>query len=195
MLLWWHCACGRWGDNLHYLRIYLSTASKGGPTRQNMSQTMVWFVQLSKEAFRCIVLYKLQPGILRNILAKKLLSWPWGGKAAGWVSDPWGLKLGCSALARRCLDLQRQISTLREQICHLQRVIQVQHRGLRSVIQEVRLVRASHRAELQWSGKEMGDTGMGAPALSVCAGDEQLARHAVPRFAHPVFRHPHVFQR
>ncbi|XP_049650244.1 coiled-coil domain-containing protein 68 isoform X1 [Accipiter gentilis] len=38
--------------------------------------------------------------------------------------------------AKRCLDLQRQISTLREQICHLQRVIQAQHRGLRSVIQE-----------------------------------------------------------
>lgn len=35
----------------------------------------------------------------------------------------------------------------------------------------------------------------GAPALSVCAGDEQLAHHAVPCFAHPVFRHPHVFQR
>ncbi|KAM6109072.1 coiled-coil domain-containing protein 68 [Phoenicopterus ruber ruber] len=38
--------------------------------------------------------------------------------------------------SKRCLDLQRQISTLQEQICHLQRVIQAQHRGLRSVIQE-----------------------------------------------------------
>ncbi|XP_050769395.1 coiled-coil domain-containing protein 68 isoform X1 [Gymnogyps californianus] len=38
--------------------------------------------------------------------------------------------------SKRCLDLQRQISTLQEQICHLQRVIQAQHQGLRSVIQE-----------------------------------------------------------
>ncbi|KAM6363539.1 coiled-coil domain-containing protein 68 isoform 2-T2 [Pluvialis apricaria] len=37
---------------------------------------------------------------------------------------------------KRCLDLQRQISTLQEQINHLQRVIQVQHRSLRGVIQE-----------------------------------------------------------
>ncbi|KAM6392050.1 coiled-coil domain-containing protein 68 [Rhynochetos jubatus] len=37
---------------------------------------------------------------------------------------------------QRCLDLQKQISSLQEQICHLQRVIQAQHRGLRSVIQE-----------------------------------------------------------
>ncbi|XP_009584986.1 PREDICTED: coiled-coil domain-containing protein 68 [Fulmarus glacialis] len=35
-----------------------------------------------------------------------------------------------------CLDLQKQISTLQEQICHLQRVIQAQHHSLRSVIQE-----------------------------------------------------------
>lgn len=89
MLLWWHCAWGRWGDNLHYLCIYLSTASKGSPTRQNMSQTMVWFVWLSKEAFRCIVLYKLQPGILRNILANTLLSRPWGGKAGSVIPGDW----------------------------------------------------------------------------------------------------------
>ncbi|XP_074876620.1 coiled-coil domain-containing protein 68 isoform X4 [Buteo buteo] len=38
--------------------------------------------------------------------------------------------------AKRCLDLQWQISTLREQICHLQWVIQAQQRSLRSVIQE-----------------------------------------------------------
>ncbi|XP_075345173.1 coiled-coil domain-containing protein 68 isoform X1 [Mycteria americana] len=38
--------------------------------------------------------------------------------------------------SKRCLDLQRQIATLREQICHLQRVIQAQHHGLRGVIQE-----------------------------------------------------------
>ncbi|XP_074022860.1 coiled-coil domain-containing protein 68-like [Numenius arquata] len=38
--------------------------------------------------------------------------------------------------SKRCLDLQRQISTLQEQICHLQRVIQAQHHGLRGVIQE-----------------------------------------------------------
>ncbi|XP_075267766.1 LOW QUALITY PROTEIN: coiled-coil domain-containing protein 68-like [Opisthocomus hoazin] len=37
---------------------------------------------------------------------------------------------------KRCLDLQRQISTLREQIQHLQLVIRVQHHGLRAVIQE-----------------------------------------------------------
>ncbi|KAM9250443.1 coiled-coil domain-containing protein 68 [Cariama cristata] len=38
--------------------------------------------------------------------------------------------------SKRCLDLQSQISTLQEQIHHLQRVIQAQHHGLRSVIQE-----------------------------------------------------------
>ncbi|XP_068280571.1 coiled-coil domain-containing protein 68 [Nyctibius grandis] len=38
--------------------------------------------------------------------------------------------------SKRCLDLQRQISTLREQISHLQRVIQAQHQGLRGAIQE-----------------------------------------------------------
>ncbi|XP_075596344.1 coiled-coil domain-containing protein 68 isoform X4 [Balearica regulorum gibbericeps] len=38
--------------------------------------------------------------------------------------------------SKRCLDLQRQISTLREQILHLQRVIQAQHHGLRGVIGE-----------------------------------------------------------
>ncbi|KFV42639.1 Coiled-coil domain-containing protein 68, partial [Gavia stellata] len=38
--------------------------------------------------------------------------------------------------SKRCLDLQRQISTLQEQIYHLQRVIQAQHHGLRGVIQE-----------------------------------------------------------
>ncbi|XP_054665739.1 coiled-coil domain-containing protein 68 isoform X4 [Grus americana] len=38
--------------------------------------------------------------------------------------------------SKRCLDLQRQISTLREQILHLQRVIQAQHRDLRGVIRE-----------------------------------------------------------
>ncbi|XP_014795249.1 PREDICTED: coiled-coil domain-containing protein 68 isoform X4 [Calidris pugnax] len=37
---------------------------------------------------------------------------------------------------KRCLDLQRKISTLQEQICHLQGVIQAQHQGLRGVIQE-----------------------------------------------------------
>ncbi|XP_009865278.1 PREDICTED: coiled-coil domain-containing protein 68 [Apaloderma vittatum] len=37
---------------------------------------------------------------------------------------------------KRSLDLRWQISTLREQISHLQRVIQEQHRGLRGVIQE-----------------------------------------------------------
>ncbi|NXI98345.1 CCD68 protein, partial [Psophia crepitans] len=37
---------------------------------------------------------------------------------------------------KRCLDLQKQISTLHEQIRHLQRVIQAQHHGLRGVIQE-----------------------------------------------------------
>jgi len=67
---------------------------------------------------------------------------------AGWVSAPGGLNTGCSALALRCLDLQRQISTLREQIQHLQLVIRVQHHGLRAVIQEVRLARPSHRAGL-----------------------------------------------
>ncbi|XP_064295687.1 coiled-coil domain-containing protein 68 [Phalacrocorax carbo] len=36
----------------------------------------------------------------------------------------------------RCLDLQRQVSTLQEQIGHLQRVIQAQHHGLRGVIEE-----------------------------------------------------------
>ncbi|XP_076218799.1 coiled-coil domain-containing protein 68-like isoform X2 [Aptenodytes patagonicus] len=38
--------------------------------------------------------------------------------------------------SKRCLDLQRQISTLQEQICHLQCVIRAQHHGLRGVIQE-----------------------------------------------------------
>ncbi|KFQ08713.1 Coiled-coil domain-containing protein 68, partial [Leptosomus discolor] len=38
--------------------------------------------------------------------------------------------------SKRCLDLQRQISTLQEQICHLQHVIRVQHHGLRGVIKE-----------------------------------------------------------
>ncbi|XP_009695158.1 PREDICTED: coiled-coil domain-containing protein 68 [Cariama cristata] len=38
--------------------------------------------------------------------------------------------------SKRCLDLQSQISTLQEQIHHLQRVIQAQHHSLRSVIQE-----------------------------------------------------------
>ncbi|KAM6226662.1 coiled-coil domain-containing protein 68 isoform 4-T6 [Spheniscus humboldti] len=38
--------------------------------------------------------------------------------------------------SKRCLDLQRQISTLQEQICHLQRVIRAQHHGLRGVIQQ-----------------------------------------------------------
>ncbi|XP_063177363.1 coiled-coil domain-containing protein 68 isoform X1 [Chroicocephalus ridibundus] len=37
---------------------------------------------------------------------------------------------------KRCLDLQRQISTLQEQISHLQRVIQAQHHSLRGIIQE-----------------------------------------------------------
>ncbi|XP_010204587.2 coiled-coil domain-containing protein 68 [Colius striatus] len=37
---------------------------------------------------------------------------------------------------KKCLDLQEQISTLQQQICHLQCVIQAQHRCLRSVIQE-----------------------------------------------------------
>lgn len=46
-----------------------------------------------------------------------------------------------SALTRRCLDLQKQIFSLQEQICHLQHVIQAQHHGLRGVIQEVRLAR------------------------------------------------------
>nr|XP_013801197.1 PREDICTED: coiled-coil domain-containing protein 68 isoform X1 [Apteryx mantelli mantelli] len=39
--------------------------------------------------------------------------------------------------SKRCLALQMEISTLQEQICHLQRVIQAQHQNLRSVIQEV----------------------------------------------------------
>uniref|UniRef100_A0A8C3J488 Coiled-coil domain containing 68 n=1 Tax=Calidris pygmaea TaxID=425635 RepID=A0A8C3J488_9CHAR len=56
---------------------------------------------------------------------------------------------------KRCLDLQRKISTLQEQICHLQGVIQAQHQGLRSVIQEVRTGRC-------W-----------ALVFSVCAGEEQ----------------------
>ncbi|XP_055555397.1 coiled-coil domain-containing protein 68 [Falco cherrug] len=38
--------------------------------------------------------------------------------------------------SKRCLDLQRQISTLQHQICHLQHLIQAQHHSLRSVIQE-----------------------------------------------------------
>ncbi|XP_010167725.2 coiled-coil domain-containing protein 68, partial [Antrostomus carolinensis] len=38
--------------------------------------------------------------------------------------------------SKRCLDLQRQIFTLQEQISHLQRLIQTQHHGLRDVIQE-----------------------------------------------------------
>ncbi|XP_009982504.1 PREDICTED: coiled-coil domain-containing protein 68 [Tauraco erythrolophus] len=42
----------------------------------------------------------------------------------------------CNEGSKRCLDLQRQMSTLQEQICHLQRVIQAQHHGLRGVIQE-----------------------------------------------------------
>ncbi|KAM6293968.1 coiled-coil domain-containing protein 68 [Aegotheles albertisi] len=37
---------------------------------------------------------------------------------------------------KRCLELQRQIFTLREQISHLQHLIQTQHHGLRGVIQE-----------------------------------------------------------
>ncbi|XP_051498666.1 coiled-coil domain-containing protein 68 [Apus apus] len=44
--------------------------------------------------------------------------------------------MGRSEDGKRCLDLQRQISTLQEQICHLQHLIQVQHQGLRGVIQE-----------------------------------------------------------
>ncbi|KAM9367415.1 coiled-coil domain-containing protein 68 [Phaethornis superciliosus] len=37
---------------------------------------------------------------------------------------------------KRYLDLQRQISTLQEQISHLQHLIQMQHHGLRGIIQE-----------------------------------------------------------
>ncbi|XP_010075983.1 PREDICTED: coiled-coil domain-containing protein 68 [Pterocles gutturalis] len=37
---------------------------------------------------------------------------------------------------KRCLELQRQISTLQEQISHLRRVIQAQHQGLHGVIRE-----------------------------------------------------------
>ncbi|KAM6301571.1 coiled-coil domain-containing protein 68 [Podargus strigoides] len=37
---------------------------------------------------------------------------------------------------KRCLDLQREIFTLKEQIGHLQCMIQVQHHGLRGMIQE-----------------------------------------------------------
>ncbi|XP_068781704.1 coiled-coil domain-containing protein 68-like isoform X1 [Struthio camelus] len=39
--------------------------------------------------------------------------------------------------SKRCVALQMEISTLQEQICHLQHVIQAQHQNLRSVIQEV----------------------------------------------------------
>ncbi|XP_010191539.1 PREDICTED: coiled-coil domain-containing protein 68, partial [Mesitornis unicolor] len=38
--------------------------------------------------------------------------------------------------SKRCVDLQQQISTLQEQIGHLQRLIQAQHHGLRGAIQE-----------------------------------------------------------
>ncbi|KAM6036717.1 coiled-coil domain-containing protein 68 isoform 2-T2 [Theristicus caerulescens] len=49
--------------------------------------------------------------------------------------------------SKRCLDLQRQIFTLREQICHLQRVIQAQHRGLRGVIQEAEELKKELRSQ------------------------------------------------
>ncbi|XP_052634956.1 coiled-coil domain-containing protein 68 isoform X1 [Harpia harpyja] len=49
--------------------------------------------------------------------------------------------------AKRCLDLQRQISTLREQICRLQWVIQAQHHGLRSVIQEAEELKNELRSQ------------------------------------------------
>ncbi|XP_065513533.1 coiled-coil domain-containing protein 68 [Caloenas nicobarica] len=38
--------------------------------------------------------------------------------------------------SKRCRDVEQQIVTLREQICHLQRLIQAQQHGLRAVIQE-----------------------------------------------------------
>ncbi|XP_065716144.1 coiled-coil domain-containing protein 68-like [Patagioenas fasciata] len=38
--------------------------------------------------------------------------------------------------SKRCWDVEQQIVTLREQICHLQRLIQAQQHGLRAVIQE-----------------------------------------------------------
>ncbi|XP_010001028.1 PREDICTED: coiled-coil domain-containing protein 68 [Chaetura pelagica] len=44
--------------------------------------------------------------------------------------------MGRSEDGKRCLDLQRQISTLQQQICHLQLLIQGQHQALRGVIQE-----------------------------------------------------------
>uniref|UniRef100_A0A8C6RQI2 Coiled-coil domain containing 68 n=2 Tax=Nannospalax galili TaxID=1026970 RepID=A0A8C6RQI2_NANGA len=42
-----------------------------------------------------------------------------------------------AACAQSCQDLQTEISTLQEQICHLQFVIHSQHQNLRSIIQEM----------------------------------------------------------
>ncbi|KAM6037464.1 coiled-coil domain-containing protein 68 [Chlamydotis macqueenii] len=49
--------------------------------------------------------------------------------------------------SRRCLDLQKRISTLQEQICHLQRVIRAQHHGLRGVIQEAEELKKELRSQ------------------------------------------------
>ncbi|XP_075583296.1 coiled-coil domain-containing protein 68 [Pelecanus crispus] len=49
--------------------------------------------------------------------------------------------------SKRCLDLQKQISTLQEQICHLQRVIQAQHHGLHGVIQEAEKLKNNLRSQ------------------------------------------------
>ncbi|XP_055648594.1 coiled-coil domain-containing protein 68 [Falco peregrinus] len=46
-----------------------------------------------------------------------------------------------------CLDLQRHISTLQQQICHLQHLIQAQHHSLRRVIQEAEELNTTLRSQ------------------------------------------------
>ncbi|XP_010120464.1 PREDICTED: coiled-coil domain-containing protein 68, partial [Chlamydotis macqueenii] len=97
--------------------------------------------------------------------------------------------------SRRCLDLQKRISTLQEQICHLQRVIRAQHHGLRGVIQEAEELKKELRSQdekienlteklsaLEAQNKELKDrvqfwSGQPKTKVSKAAWTEPLERH------------------